>query len=142
MKTLKRIGFLFMFGGCLYYCMEWLFKMFVSHGKISFSMFIVGGLCFVLVGLINEVFPYDMPLALQALVGACVITCVEYVSGVILNIWLGMGIWDYSDKFMNLRGQVCLQFSILWFILCFPAIVLDDYLRYVLFGEEKPHYRL
>ena len=41
----------------------------------------------------------------------------------------------------NLLGQICLPFAVAWLALAAVAIVLDDYLRYWLFGEEKPRYR-
>ena len=53
---------------------------------------------------------------------------------------LGLNIWDYSNMPLNLWGQICLPFSCLWFFLSAVAIILDDELRYNIFGEEKPHY--
>lgn len=40
----------------------------------------------------------------------------------------------------NLWGQICLPFSVLWVFLAGIAVVLDDWLRYWLFREERPHY--
>lgn len=71
-----------------------------------------------------------------------VITVLEFVFGLIFNIWLGMNIWDYSALPLNIMGQVCLPFTIVWFFLSAVAIVVDDWLRYALWGEEKPRYRL
>lgn len=42
----------------------------------------------------------------------------------------------------NYKGQICLPFSILWIFVSIAAVVLDDWLRYWLFGEEHPHYTL
>ena len=39
-------------------------------------------------------------------------------------------------------GQICPQFSFLWLWISLAGIVLDDWLRYWLFGEERPRYRL
>ncbi len=105
-------------------------------------MFFVGGLAFVLVGGINEWMPWELSLVKQSLIGTVIILLTEFISGCILNIWLGLGIWDYSDKFLNLYGQICPQFALGWFLLAGVAIVLDDYLRYWMFGEEKPHYQI
>lgn len=79
---------------------------------------------------------------MQGVIGACFITAMELVSGLILNVWLGLGIWDYSAIPLNFMGQICLPFSILWVLLSVVAVVLDDWLRYWLFGEERPHYVL
>lgn len=69
-------------------------------------------------------------------------TVAELVTGLILNCWLGLGIWDYSDMPCNLWGQICLPYTLLWVPTSLVAIVLDDYLRWWLFDEEKPHYHL
>lgn len=42
----------------------------------------------------------------------------------------------------NILGQICPQFTALWFFLSALGIILDDYIRWVFFGEEKPHYHL
>lgn len=105
-------------------------------------MFVVGGLCFILVGLLNEEYRWDMPLLKQMFVSAIIITMIEFEAGVILNVGYKLNIWDYSDMPFNIWGQVCLPYAILWFFLSLPAIVLDDYLRYWIFGEKKPHYTL
>ena len=55
---------------------------------------------------------------------------------------LGLGVWDYSGMLLNYKGQICLPFSILWIFVSVAAVVLDDWLRYWLFGEERPHYTL
>lgn len=70
------------------------------------------------------------------------VTVAEFVAGLILNVWLGLGIWDYSDMPGNILGQICPQFSFAWLGLSLVAIVLDDWLRYWLFREDKPHYTI
>lgn len=124
-------------GALLYMGIELLYR-----GHTHWTMGVLGGLCFVLIGLINEYISWDVPLWLQGIIGASIITVLEFISGVILNIWLGLGIWDYSQVPFNLLGQICLTFTIAWFFLAILAIILDDYLRYWLFGEEKPRYKL
>lgn len=105
-------------------------------------MFILGGICFICLGLINEIIPWDMPLWQQMLIGAGVITGLEFVTGCIVNLWLRWDVWDYSQMPENILGQVCPQFFILWLPVSLAGIVLDDWLRCWLFGEEKPHYKL
>lgn len=136
MKQLSKNLFLFAVGGLLYYLIEILWR-----GYSHISMFILGGICFVLIGLINEFYDWNMPLWKQMLIASLVVTVAEFVAGAILNIWLGLDIWDYSNLRFNLLGQISLQYSVLWFFLSLPAIVLDDWLRYWLFEEERPHYK-
>lgn len=112
------------------------------RGHSHWTMFILGGICFVALGLINEVLPWDMPLWKQSLIGACIITALEFVTGCVVNLWLGLGVWDYSHMKGNILGQICPQFFLLWLPVSLSGIVLDDWLRCWWFGEEKPHYKL
>lgn len=99
------------------------------RGHSATSMFFVGGLCGLLIGLINEVTP-KMPVLLQMLLGSVIVTFIEFVTGYILNIKLGLHVWDYSNLRFNILGQVSLLFSILWFFLSFVVIKIDDILRH------------
>lgn len=136
MNFLKRI-ILWSIGGIIYYLLETLFRGF-SH----WSMMIVGGICFVCIGEINEIISWTTPLWKQGIIGSIIITTIEFLSGCLLNIILKLNVWDYSNIPFNLLGQICLPFTILWFFLSIIGIILDDYLRYWLFHEEKPRYVL
>lgn len=136
MSYLTKQLYLFSLGGILYCLIEMLWR-----GYTHQSMFFVGGICFVLVGLINELFTFDIPLIIQMVISGAIITLVEFVSGCILNIYLGLNVWDYSNMPFNILGQVCLTYSMLWVLLSLLAIILDDYIRYWFFKEEKPHYK-
>lgn len=105
-------------------------------------MFILGGLCFICIGLINKWISWKTPLWKQSLIGAAIITLLEFLTGCIVNILLEWNIWDYSKVQFNLLGQICLPFFALWIIIATIAIILDDYLRYWIFKEEKPRYVL
>lgn len=136
MRAVKALVLLCI-GGLLYIGCELVFR-----GYSHWSMFLVGGLCFLCIGAINELIPWEMPLWQQAVIGAVIVTAIEFIAGCILNIWLGWTIWDYSDMPFNVLGQICLPFTAIWLLLAIAAIILDDYLRYWLFGEEKPYYKL
>lgn len=101
----------------------------------------LGGLCFLFCGSINEFLGWDMLIWKQMFICAVGITAIEFLSGYILNIVLRLGIWDYSNMPFNIIGQICLPFTVAWYILSLLAIVLDDHLRYWIFGEEKPRYK-
>ncbi len=105
-------------------------------------MFILGGLCFYLIGCINEIIPWNMPLYQQMAIGMVIITTLEFITGYIVNIKLGWNVWDYSNMPLNIMGQICIPFCTAWYFISFVAIVLDDLLRYWLWGEERPHYHL
>ena len=125
------------FGGSIYVMMEILWR-----GYSHWAMFFVGGLAFLCVGAINEIIPWNMPLYQQMAIGSLVITGIEFISGCILNLWLKWNVWDYSNLPFNVLGQICLPFTILWCLISLIAILLDDWLRWKLFGEEKPHYKI
>jgi uncharacterized membrane protein len=36
--------------------------------------------------------------------------------------------WDYSTLPFNILGQICLPFSLIWIVLSFPAIKIDEIL--------------
>ncbi len=137
LRNAGREVLLFLMGGMGYFCLELLWR-----GWSHWTMVLVGGLCFIGVGRINEVLDWDTPLVLQALIGTAVITVVEFASGCVLNLWLGLNIWDYSDLPLNVLGQVCLLYAVLWYFLALPVIVVDDYLRWRLCGGSWPRYRL
>jgi len=128
---------LWLWGGFIYYCIELLYRGY-SHP----SMFIVGGLCLVAVGGLNNWFSWELGFLWQALIGTVVITVIEYTAGLIVNVWLGWGVWDYSDLALNLHGQVSLLFTVLWIPLAMFAVWLDDFLRWKLYGEQKPSYKM
>jgi uncharacterized membrane protein len=135
--AIDKLLTLFLFGGAVYYIIEVAWR-----GYSHFSMFIVGGLCFVLIGAINNYFPWELGILQQSLIAGAIVTAVEFVSGLIVNVLLGWNVWDYSDFPFNLMGQICLLYALLWIPLSVVGIFLDDWLRHFLFGEEKPHYTL
>ena len=135
MKKCLKLLFLFTSGGLLYIILELAWR-----GWTHWSMFALGGLCFVCLGLINEVIPWIIPLWRQVVIGACVITALEFLTGCVVNLWLEWDVWDYSQLPGNVLGQVCPQYFILWLPVSQAGIILDDWLRFWLFGEERPHY--
>ena len=135
-------GILFLIGGFLYIIIEIIWRAVMGSTPTHWAMFFVGGFIFVILGGINEWIPWELSLLKQCGIGTCVVLLVEFLSGCVLNLWLDLHIWDYSDKFLNIMGQICPQFAIAWFILAGLGILLDDYLRYWIFAEEKPEYVL
>lgn len=136
LKKLVEYFILLVVGGSIYVTIEILFR-----GYSHISMFIVGGLCLCLIGVLNEFYKWDMYIEWQVLFGDAIILTLEFISGCIVNLWLNLNVWDYSNMPFNLLGQICLPFAIMWIPLSFLSILLDDYLRYNWFGEEKPRYR-
>ena len=135
-KKMLKYLILLLIGGFVYYAFE-----LVLRGWSHWTMFLLGGICFVLIGEYNEHVEWDTPLIKQGIVGACIVTALEFIVGMIVNVYLGWGIWDYSNVPLNFMGQICLPFSIVWIAVSILAVVVDDWVRYFLFKEEKPHYK-
>lgn len=137
MKEAFKYLFLWLAGGVIYLGLEMLYR-----GYSHWTMFVLGGICFVILGLINEVIPWNIPIWQQMIIGACIVTVLEFITGCIVNLWLGWGIWDYSNMPGNIMGQICPVFFVIWLPVSLAGIVLDDWLRYWLWGEREPHYSI
>lgn len=142
MKKIYKSIILFSVGGLVYILLEILWRMMMNRPPTHWAMFIVGGLAFLIIGGINECFACDLPLVVQSFIGTIVIVSLEFISGCILNIWLDLCIWDYSNIPFNVLGQICLPFAVAWFVLATVAIIVDDCCRYIFFKEEMPRYQL
>ena len=121
-------------GGGAYVLVEMLWR---GHSHIS--MFVLGGLCFWLIGQLDRW--GTVPVAAQACLGACLVTGLELITGLIVNIWLGLDVWDYSGLPLNFLGQICLYYFVLWIPLSAAAVFLEDALRLLMFGTPLPRYR-
>lgn len=135
-KIIKYIA-IFLSGAIVYMALEILWR-----GWTHWTMGVVGGICCILIGLINEILPKDTPLLVQAPIASIIITSLEYISGYILNIKLGLNIWDYSHMPFNVDGQVCLPASILWMFVGLIGVIIDDWVRSTFFGEPNVKHKL
>lgn len=51
-------------------------------------------------------------------------TSLEFITGFILEKIFHQNWWDYSDERFNIKGYICLKFSLLWGIACLIAVRL------------------
>ncbi len=110
-------------GAVTYGMMEILFR-----GFTHWTMFMAGGLCFtILYHIFNKRKRYS--LLMYCLIGTSVITGVELVFGCVFNLGLGWNVWDYSHYPMDFLGQICLSFTLLWFILSAPILWIAKALK-------------
>lgn len=129
---MKRILTIWAALGAAYVTIEVLYR-----GRSHPAMFVVGGLCGLLVGAINQVPKfYNAPIIVQSLIGALIVLAVEFVSGCVLNLWLGLGIWDYSGQPGNVLGQICPAFGLIWFAIMPLAIWAEDTARWLFWAYD------
>jgi uncharacterized membrane protein len=111
----------FTFGGLAYCGIEVAYR-----GYTHRSMLAAGGLCFVLLCLLAR---SQIGLFAGAVIGGLAITAVELAVGSVVNLWLGLGVWDYSNQPFNLWGQICLGFTLAWCALSGLVILLARVIR-------------
>ena len=105
-------------------------------------MGVLAGIVFIAIGLLNKVWGWETSLILQTIVGVLIATVGEFIAGCVVNLWLGWNVWDYSNMWGNVLGQICPQFILLWIPITLIAIILDDVIRWRFFNEEKPRYKV
>jgi uncharacterized membrane protein len=135
-KLFTKYLALFFIGGTIYVSIEHIWR-----GWSHWTMFILGGICFIALGLINEILDWDTPMILQMAIGCVIITTLEFITGCVVNLGLGWDVWDYSQYPLNFLGQISVRSSVLWYFLSAVGIVLDDTIRWKVFGEDKPKYK-
>lgn len=116
------------FGGVVYGALETL-----ARGHTHPSMLITGGVCFAAMYRLDKT---RLRFWQKSLLGCGVITSAELCAGVICNMWLGWGVWDYSHLHPNLWGQICLPFSLLWLAITLPAYMLCRVMRRALGRDD------
>jgi uncharacterized membrane protein len=119
MVLIWKLCFLFYLGGMCYAGLELLWRGF-SHG----SMFVLGGICFVLVGNLKRLRP-GKKLPARVTEAALIITLLERGCGLLVN--RSYRVWDYRNMPLNVFGQICLPFTLLWIPVSFVAMLLYDW---------------
>lgn len=133
--------FIFLFSGTIYYALEVLFK--TTH-KSHWTMFLLAACAglFFIDGL-NDLFGYEMNFLLQCFICATAITIGELFVGLHWN--LDYEIWDYRNVPFNFKGQICLPYYFLWYLLSAIFIPFLDYIEWKWFGyesENPPYYKI
>ena len=139
MKQIAKHLTIFIVCGLVYYGIEVLFR-----GYSSYEMILCAGTIGVIVGLLNDVFSYDMLLQSQLVIGTVVAVLCEGITGLILVKIYGYNpVWDYSTLGGTFFwGQCNIYFCLLWIGLVFLAILIADSIDYYIFKGERPYYKL
>ena len=95
----------------------------IWRGFTHWTMALTGGLCLTLLsGICRRT--RRRPLLVCCLYGALTITAIEFIVGCIVNLLLGWKVWDYSARPLNILGQICPLFTLMWFLLCIPVMCI------------------
>ncbi|MCL2086951.1 MAG: putative ABC transporter permease [Oscillospiraceae bacterium] len=127
--------FIILFGGVVYGAIEIAFR-----GHTHISMILLGGMCLSACGIISDLLHQKLPLPLIMVASAVAITVLEFIAGCIINLWLGLAVWDYSNMPGNILGQVSPAFTAAWFFLALPAIYLYDIILHCKFSRPMKKY--
>lgn len=87
-----------------------------------------------LLGIINQ-FPkyFKLTILSQTLIGGIVLVFTEFIFGIILNTIFGLHVWDYTNTFLNVLGQIQFKNSIL-FIISVPLFIwIIDNINWLLY---------
>lgn len=134
LKTVLRYFTVFVFGALAYGLIE-----IAVRGYSHISMGILGGLTMTLISVFNNARRHGLPMIVQLLGTTAFITASELVTGIIININMKLNVWDYSDMPLNYKGQICLPFVFLWFLLSIVGMIVDEILRWKFFKTDYPH---
>jgi len=132
-KHFLKYVVIFLSMGMVYFTLEVLWR-----GCSNIIMLFIGGLCSVLIGLLNEYQQYNsLKIYQQSLIGTLIVLIIEFTSGMFFNVYLDLNLWNYLDIWGNLYGQICIPYAILWFLLMPFCIWLDDLLRFKFYNEGE-----
>lgn len=137
-KSFMKYLLLFTFSGYIYVCLELIFR-----GYSDITMMFASSICAIPMIILNNKFTYEIDFLLQLFLCAIFATLVEFIFGMLFN--RDYSIWDYRNMPLNLYGQICLPFSLLWMIIAACVIPLMDWIDCYIFGykpNKKPYYKI
>lgn len=98
------------------------------RGYTHWSMALTGGAALLALYMLDTRMQAK-PLLLKCLAGAAIITALEFAVGIFVNRMMHWNVWDYSAQPLNLLGQICPLFSLIWYFLCIPGYFLCGLIR-------------
>ena len=117
---------LFITGGLGYGFIEIAFR-----GYTHWSMIITGGSAFLCLYIINESFEH-ISIYKKALLGAFIITTLEFTVGLVVNKTFNLGVWDYTNTPFNFLGIISLPFCICWYLISLIALKMFNIIKKVI----------
>ena len=138
-KIIGKLG-LFLSCGFIYCMIEILFRNW-SHWSMLVLAGFLGVFC---VDSVNNVLSFDCDYIVQILISTILCTIGEGISGIILNVWLQLNVWDYSKMAFGtfFFGQCNVIFCVAWALIIglFAIFYCDAINYYILKIEPCPYY--
>lgn len=128
MRKTRNALIVYTIGSFIYSLIEIFFR-----GHTHWTMVIAGGLIFLLLYFISIKTEHSY-YTTQILIFTVIITGLELILGLFLNKILKMNVWDYSERPLNLFGQINIFNSLLWLLLSIPCVIVCKILR-ILFRQ-------
>lgn len=122
MKKIREYGAVCTVGALGYSTIELLWR-----GHTHWTMALTGSIGFLCLYTLG-IYMNKRKLFIRCFAGCMLLTGVEFTAGCIVNLWFHMQVWDYSSMPGNLLGQICPQYSLLWFLLCFPVLTVGKWM--------------
>lgn len=140
-KHVIRKLILFILCGMIYCGLEYAYRQW-THISMFFLAGFLGILC---VDTPNNIFGYELDYSIQVLISTILSTIGEGITGLIVNVKMGLNVWDYSTlPFTFFWGQCNLFFVFTWALIigCFGIVFCDAYWYYICKDYEQPYYTL
>ncbi|MDR1674401.1 MAG: hypothetical protein LBR54_03005, partial [Oscillospiraceae bacterium] len=90
MKNRMSPLLIFIIGAAAYPALE-----IILRGFSHISMAVAGGISLLMM---LEIDKLNIGIPLKAILGGLFITCVEFSFGCLVNLWLGLSVWDYKHE--------------------------------------------
>lgn len=124
----------FIIGGSLYYFLES-----VTRGYSHWTMFILGGACFLACGFVNNLSSQKTATWEKMVWCMIIITSLELIAGIIVNRYLGWEIWNYSRMPLQVMDQICVPFMLLWYVLGYPILKINKVCDLIILRHTPSH---
>ena len=119
MGKLYKLLYIFIITSICGYFIEFVWSFITKGIFINHSAVVIGpfnfayGICGVALTLLLYKFKDEsyLKIFLLSFIGGSIL---EYIMSWGMELVLGFTAWDYSDRFLNLNGRICLLFSIFW----------------------------
>lgn len=115
----------FLIGAFFYGVIEILWR-----GYTHPAMLLLGGICLSFIYFAELYLAKKYSVVVRGFLYSAIITLLEFACGLVVNVALKLEVWNYSDLPYNYMGQICLAFSLLWFVLALICCFLCRVLRY------------